>query len=70
MKKIIAVSLASLLFLMLFSACKSSELSEREPLQIKDLGDASFTLSELTVSEEYRPSQGAKTLCPISLKAR
>jgi len=68
MKKIIAMFLASILFLTLFSACKSSDLSEQEqaqapaPIQINDLGKASFTLSELIVSEEYRPSQGAKIL--------
>lgn len=62
MKKILAMSLLSILFLTLVTGCKSSELSEQEPVQINDLGDVSFTLSETTVSEEYRPSQGAKTL--------
>ena len=69
MKKVITVFIASVLSLTLFSACKSSELSVEEqaqapaPLQINDLGKASFTPDELIVSEEYRPSEGAKILC-------
>jgi len=62
MKKIIVMVLAHILFLTFFSACKSSDLSGLEPIQINDLGNVYFTLNELKVTEEYRPSQGAKIL--------
>ncbi|MDF2891183.1 MAG: hypothetical protein K0R80_1550 [Clostridia bacterium] len=67
MKKITAMLLVSILFLTLISACKSSELSDQEIIQINDLGDASFILSETSVSEEYKPSQGAKTLSLVDV---